>query len=38
MTRLMDDACPLRIALNRRNAKSGRQFVLQENDTGDILV
>uniref|UniRef100_A0A1I7XRK9 SARAH domain-containing protein n=1 Tax=Heterorhabditis bacteriophora TaxID=37862 RepID=A0A1I7XRK9_HETBA len=37
MTRISDDVCPLKVALSWRNDKCAKTFVLQENDTGDIL-
>ena len=37
VTRISDDDFPLRIAL-RWGAKTSNRFVLQENETGDILV
>ncbi|ULU06093.1 hypothetical protein L3Y34_018170 [Caenorhabditis briggsae] len=37
LTRISDDACPLKVVLNWPSPHCGRALVLQENDTGDIL-
>uniref|UniRef100_A0A158PCI3 Ras-associating domain-containing protein n=1 Tax=Angiostrongylus cantonensis TaxID=6313 RepID=A0A158PCI3_ANGCA len=38
MTRIADDVCPLKVVLSWQKANCGHALILQENDTGDILV